>query len=257
MNISVERAFLFVLFACVILQDADAQARGRIVPVDEMTQKSDVIGVATLRSSVCRVEERSGAICTDLTVSFSEVWKGEATPNFILVKPGGRIGDRGSTIPGQEYLLKVGEELVVFASPNKFGNHSPIGIRQGLYRVGPGPDHPLFRVSEYPESAGTSSPLTLQALKDEVRRALGRPVDSPATPTPPRPSSTPPSKETGPGSGSSEAASAPSHPAGSTNVPVTPSPFGLRMWAGLTVLFLLIIVATGVIISRRKSGLKS
>ena len=155
------------------------------------------------------------------------------------------------TVPGHEYLLKVGEELVVFAMPHQFGNYTVMGIRQGLYRVGQGPDHPLFRVSEYPEAAGKTSTLTLQDLKDQVWRALGRPVEPRAIP----PSqTTPPSKEgTAPAEPSPAAPISPAQAPAPASVPEGQSWAGLAGWA---VLILLFVVATGVIISKRKSAVK-
>jgi len=231
---------------------ASAQ-KSRPLAVEEMSGTADVIGVATVRSIASRLESRTGMICTDYTLSFSEVWKGEAGPEFLLVRMGGRLGQDSVTLPGFEFDLRTGEELVVFAYPSKLGNHVTVGLHQGLYRVGQGPDRPLFRVSEFPLSAGQTSTLTLQGLKDQVWRALGRPTEQLRV-RPLAPPVAPAMEKVDRGSAGN--AAAPELPSESGAVPASPAGGGLRSWAGLLALGLVLGVGAGVVIFRRRTGVK-
>jgi hypothetical protein len=250
LNLSRASVCLSVLLLSDGLSQASGQSSGRDLSVDEMTQSAEVIGVATVQDIVCRRMESSNAICTEFTLTVSEVWKGEASTPFKLQKPGGRIGEDALTLPGHEYLVKPGEELVFFAAPQRFGMRSIIGIRQGLYRVGSGPDRPLFRVSKYPQAAGTSSSLTLQGLKKEVWQALGRPGEPPTSPRAP-------GKET-----RSESTSMETPKPSDTSIPQgkpvdsTPDP-EIRPWAFFLILSLLFAVGIGVIVFRGNGAAKT
>lgn len=168
-----------ITLALALAASSPALAQGgRVLPVDEMARNADVVGVATVDSALAHADSRTGFIYTDFHLTFSEVWKGDAGSNFILMKPGGEVGGRHASVPGHEYVMKPGEKVVVFATPSSLGNHVVIGLRQGLYRVGPGADPLLFRVSEFPFGLGKESPLTLQVLRDQVSAALGKPTES-------------------------------------------------------------------------------
>ncbi len=139
-----------------------------------MAGKTAVAGVAVVQGSSARRDDRNGMIYTDYRLRFTDVWKGSPGDGFILMKAGGQIGDRATAIAGQDYALAPGERIVVFASASSLGHHTILGLRQGLYRVGPGPDHRLQRESEK-ETASASS-LTLAQLKGQVFQALGKAV---------------------------------------------------------------------------------
>ena len=137
-----------------------------------MAGRSAVAGLAVVRGSSVRRDDRNGMIYTDYRLRFTEVWKGMPGDDFILMKAGGQIGDRATAIGGQDYDLKAGETIVVFASPSSLGNHTLMGLRQGLYRVGEGPDRPLSRESE--KGAASAVPIPLQRFKEHVFKALGK-----------------------------------------------------------------------------------
>ncbi|HLY09789.1 MAG TPA: hypothetical protein VKW04_10835 [Planctomycetota bacterium] len=143
-----------------------------------MAQSAQVIGIATVRSQRVRKDDATGLICTDFTLAFSELWKGTPPDPFVLVKAGGTLGGQASAIVGREYKLEVGETLVLFATASQKETFAVIGLRQGLYRMGSGPDPMLFRVSDYPGGPGVSSTLRLGALREQVFRVLPRPVGS-------------------------------------------------------------------------------
>src|SRR6185295_19724465 len=85
-----------------------AQA-GRPIPVEQMSKSAEVIGVATIDSANAHNEPRTGFINTDLHLTFSEVWKGDAGSNFILIKPGGEVGGKKADIPGHEFEIALGD----------------------------------------------------------------------------------------------------------------------------------------------------
>lgn len=165
---------------------------GRILPVEEMAARAEIIGVARVESAVCRTDPRNNMIYTDHALRFSEVWKGEVRGGFVLMKAGGTIGTRSTAVAGEEYSLKHGEEILVFATRSSFGNHVVLGLRQGLYRKrGPGVDAPFLRESE----AGRGVPKTLPELREAVYKALGKelPAEEPeasTSPEPPAPATT-------------------------------------------------------------------
>lgn len=196
-------ACLLIAVFLVRLPDSEAvQARARTLPVEEMAQRSAVIGVATVQSSTVRREPGNGMICTDHTLKFTEVWKGEAREPFILVQAGGQIGSDKVAIAGEHFTFKPGESIVVFATPRIPEHFHIIGLRQGLYRVKVGPDPLVLRETE------RSAPvLPLRALKEQVYRTLGRPVETtpPSTerPADPLDPSIPPDTSSPPGTATS------------------------------------------------------
>lgn len=237
------------LLTCAVLlpTSSAAWAQGRVLPVEEMTRKADVIGVATIESSNVHNEPRTGFINTDLRLSFSEVWKGDASPAFILVKAGGEVDGKKAAIPGQEYEVRLGEKIVVFATPSKLGNHVVIGLRQGLYRVGGGENPPLFRVSDFPWGRGSTSSLTLDELRDQVFTLLGKPTPPKAAPKPVAPAPPPTEKM----------------PEGTPAVPPTdniasphaaPAPVNMSdRWIGALFIGLALVVLAVVVLRQRKA----
>jgi len=218
----------------------------RPLPVDDMTRQSDVVGVATVISAIPHLEERNGFVYTDFRLNFSEVWKGQASPEFILMKPGGTAQGIKGSIPGHEYKLNPGEKVVVFASPSNLGNHVVVGIHQGLYRIGKEANAPLYRVTQYPFGPGKDSDVTLQALKDEVYRSLGKPVESRPSPdgaTPPR---TIPDKRTDP-------PEAPPKQDATSPAPTVTPPDGTPRWIGLLIICVFLTAVLGVLFWKRKS----
>jgi len=172
------RRLLFAFFLGIPALQAGvllAQTAGRPLPVEEMAQSAQVIGVATVRSAQTRKDVATGLICTDFTLAFAEVWKGSPSDPFILVKAGGTLGGQTSAIVGREYKLEVGESLVLFATRSLKETYAVIGLRQGLYRMGEGADPLLFRVSDYPGGPGPGSNLRLGSLREQVFGILSRP----------------------------------------------------------------------------------
>jgi hypothetical protein len=212
-----------------------------------MSKSAEVIGVATVDSANAHNEPRTGFINTDLHLTFSEVWKGEASPNFILIKPGGEVGGKKAAIPGHEFDIALGDKIVVFATPSNLGNHVIIGLRQGLYRVGPGDNPALYRVSEYPYGLGRTSSLSLLDLKEQVFKALGKPIESR-----PAPKSTEPEEKK-----TELPAPTPSQPPQSGNIAsphaAPAGPESSQRWIGGVVIVMFLAALGGVIIWKRKA----
>lgn len=230
-----------------LMASSTAWAQGRVLPVDEMTRKADVIGVATIDRAVPHNEPRTGFINTDLHLTFSEVWKGEASPAFILIKPGGEVDGKRAAIAGQEYEIRLGEKILVFATPSDLGNHVVIGLRQGLYRVGGGGNPPLFRVSDFPHGPGSTSSLTLDDVRNQVFTVLGNPARPKADPKSPEPES-PPAGKTDPAPPTAAASDNIASPHAAT-APADPS--GRRIGA---LLFGLVLVILAVVFLRHKKA---
>jgi hypothetical protein len=237
------------LLLALLLPGLSAAAQNvRSLPVEDMSREAQVIGVATVVSAIPHEEPRNGFVYTNFRLEFSEVWKGEAGPAFILMKPGGTVGAIRSSIPGHEYILNPGERIVVFATPSDLGNHVPIGIHQGLYRVGTEKGSPLYRVTQFPFGPGKGSALMLQSLKDDVYRSLGKPVESrpapePRLPAPLEPGSPPavPPREAAP----------PQEP--TPGAPLGSSSAGVLRGIGFLVVCLLLAAAAGFFFLKRKS----
>src|SRR6185295_8590950 len=83
------------------------------LPVEELTQRADLILHATVTSKICE-RTAEGRIITRVELDVSEIWKGNLTTNhFTVVHGGGTVGNRRDEVSGQvEYT--VGEEIVAF-----------------------------------------------------------------------------------------------------------------------------------------------
>jgi hypothetical protein len=256
LNIPVERGLIAVFLAILTSASATgwAQSRKPAIPVENMTQQADVVGVATVISSGPREEPRTGLIWTDFRLQFSEVWKGDPGREFTLMKAGGQLpsGDK-VTVPGHEYTLTPGDSIVVFAIPSKFGNHVPIDFEQGLYRLGAGPEPQVYRMTEHPRAIGKKPTQSLRALKEEVWRALGRTLEPPSPTSPPSPPSSNTKGNPVPANSSESGSIAP--PVQPTAQAPAPPPMVSNRWgAGLLVFCLILVIGIVLLLSKRKQG---
>jgi hypothetical protein len=167
-----------------------AYGQARPLSVEEMARRCPLIGVATVRSQSVAREPANGMINTTSLLEFTDLWKGEASGPLPLVQPGGQLGNEVAEVVGAQVTLSRGESIVVFATERTLGGFHVIGLRQGLYRVRPGTPAGVLRDSE--GSRDGSPARTLQDLKDEVYRALGRPREAVRTAIPPESGSTGP-----------------------------------------------------------------
>lgn len=228
---------------------AALQTSSPSIPVEEMARSAEVIGVAQVRSAQPRKDSTTGLIYTDFSLAFSEIWKGSPAQPFVMVKAGGTLEGRTSAILGREYKLEVGQSVVVFATRSQRDAYAVMGLRQGLYRMGGGPDPLLFRVSEFPDGPGASSDLRLGKLRDQVFRILGRPVGS-ADGSAPGTAPEEPREGKVPGG-----AAGPVAPTPAANPPSAEAPPSQRPVAGIAVLFgVAVIGLVAFAIIKRKTG---
>lgn len=153
----------------------------RLAPlaVDEMARRADVAGTAVVLRVAPRMDPGNGMIYTDAFLRFTEVWKGRPEGEFLLTRAGGTLGETTVSAVGFDYTLEPGQEIAVFAVPSaEAGGHVVVGMNQGLFRVGPAPERLLWRPSG--PAAGKPSGLSLENLRGQVFRALGRAEEPPA-----------------------------------------------------------------------------
>ena len=183
-----------------ILASATAGAQDTGLSVPQMTARAGFIGIATVTSSEVRQNQTNGMIYTHYVLEIAEAWKGTPLQPAELMQAGGELDGKVAAIVGHEYKLVPGQTIVLFATISKLGNYVVMGLRQGLYEVGAGPEHPVHRLS-MPRETGPSAPgLTVAALKKEVFDVLGLPYEPPVLPAPApgkAPASVKPSGKTG------------------------------------------------------------
>jgi hypothetical protein len=82
------------------------------------------------------VEKGSKCLETEITLSVSRRFWGQAGGEFLLRIPGGVLPDgRGLLIPGMP-CFREGEELLLFLSAeSRRGTRMPVGLAQGRFRV--------------------------------------------------------------------------------------------------------------------------
>jgi hypothetical protein len=168
----------------LILASATAGAQDTALPVPQMTARAGFIGIATVTASEVRQNTTNGMIYTHYALKIIEAWKGTPLQPAELLQAGGELDGKTAVIVGHDYKLVPGQTIVLFATISKLGNYVVMGLRQGLYEVGAGPEHPVHRLS-MPRTAGPSASapgLTVAALKKEVFGVLGLPYEPPALP---------------------------------------------------------------------------
>jgi hypothetical protein len=148
-----------------------------------MTPLATIIGVATITGVETRENPDSRMIYTYYSLNFSEVWKGTPADPAVLQQAGGKLGDRVVAIAGRAFKFETGDTIVLFAHESPQGPYVLIGINQGGYRMIPGADRPLWRLSE-PSSAHRSLALPLAELKRQVCAAMGVPYQPPGAAVP-------------------------------------------------------------------------
>lgn len=104
------------------------------LPMDELTQRAELILHATVTGKTCE-RTTEGRIITRVALDLIEIWKGSlATNRFTVVHGGGQVGNVRMEVSGQvEY--KVGEEVVAFLVVNPRGEGVTLGLAQGKFHV--------------------------------------------------------------------------------------------------------------------------
>jgi len=146
------------------------------LPVEELTQRADLILHATVTSKVCE-RTAEGRIITRVELEVSEVWKGNLTTNhFTVVHGGGTVGNICTEVSGQvEYT--VGEEVVAFLVLNPRGEGVTLGLAQGKFHIwkdqktGEKFAHNIFHGATKEEAAADDKKTAKLALKELARVA--------------------------------------------------------------------------------------
>jgi hypothetical protein len=139
---------------------------------------SDVVRVR-VSSTRCAWMDEHRRLVTFVEVEVLERWKGSAQGALRVVQPGGELDGIGQRVPGVAPLA-VGEEVVLFLE-RRGPWHSAVGLAQGVYRVEhvpgaaravPADVNGLALVAPQGRAAEPRRPVSLSALKDEVRREV-------------------------------------------------------------------------------------
>lgn len=170
----------------LILGSATAGAQDTGLSVPQLTSRAAFIGIATVTASDVRQNATNGMVYTHYALKIVEAWKGTPLQPAELLQGGGELDGKISIVAGHDYKLVPGQTIVLFATISKFGNYVVIGLRQGLFEIGAGPDFPVHCLAK-PRETGRSAPapgLTLAGLKKEVFGVLGLPYEPPVLPAP-------------------------------------------------------------------------
>ncbi len=153
-----------------------------IVPVanEDLAASSDAV-VAAAVTTIDHAELADGRLVTRVTLNVTETWKGTPPSPFVLIEPGGIVGDRGEIVYGAP-KYQIGEPVVVFASRTRFGwrtNH----MLQGKFRViGNGPAAAAVRhIDDTVAVIASSHPWRSAISLRELRAAVeGSPAAAPS-----------------------------------------------------------------------------
>ncbi len=104
----------------------------RLLPLNELVQRSDVVVVGIASSS--STEWQGGRIVTRTSVQASEQWVGEVSTEFDVLSLGGRVDNLAQRVEGAAQLPQ-GKPLVLFLRRDTSGSYHPVGMWQGVFLV--------------------------------------------------------------------------------------------------------------------------
>ncbi|MBV8880401.1 MAG: hypothetical protein JO332_10585 [Planctomycetaceae bacterium] len=211
--------------------------------VEQMTTMADLIAVGTVSKIDVRENPQNRMIYTFYTLELGEVWKGTPVLPAEIMQAGGTLNGITAKIAEYDYKLRLGQTMVLFALRSPENAYIVIGLREGLYTVGAGPEYRLQRLTEFRPRPGSDK--TLAGLKREVCTILGRPYEPPSLRAAP-----PPKESERKDAPPSEAPKDPELPPGAPPPP-EPAPEG-RPW-GLAVGGVLVVAATLLLIFSKKN----
>jgi len=126
-----------IALACLIFCHAATaqETPATALTVEQMFLEADVVGRIRIGDVRIGLDPENGMIYTDARGEFLELWKGNPPADFTLTRFGGKLGSQRASIPGGDFELESGEELVIFATPFRQNRYFILGLRQGLYRM--------------------------------------------------------------------------------------------------------------------------
>ncbi len=109
----------------------------------ELVDEAELICLGTVTNVESRWDEHRGVIFSFATVELQRTLKdGEDGSSVVVRYLGGKVGDVGMSAPGTP-SFQVGEDVLLFLTPEEDGTYSVVGMSQGKYAI------------EYDESSGT------------------------------------------------------------------------------------------------------
>jgi len=162
----------------VLLALAPSGAMAGAVPllsVHQLAMTAELIMVGRVGSLTSRWNMQGTQIVTRIEVEPEEIWKGSMpTDRPYFVQPGGRVGNRGSVLADAPSFAEH-ERVVLFLTRRREGELTVIALFQGKFTVEQDPaSGPDMAVRRAPGSAQILDRMTLDALRSEVRAALGK-----------------------------------------------------------------------------------
>jgi len=146
--------------------------------VEELARRAETV-VHGRVESVETLLTPAGRRLTRVEVTPVEIWKGSATNRLGVVLASGVLGEHWVKVVGEpEY--RPGEEVVVFAVVNEFGEAVTLNLSQGKFAVtAAGPEKFVSNGLLGGSPSGQSGarprhllPLRLESLRDRVREAI-------------------------------------------------------------------------------------
>ncbi len=101
--------------------------------IEKLTRKADLVLEGTVRSTSCQ-RDFEGRIYTRVLLDVVEVWKGQVPPDFVVVQPGGVLGEEVVTVSGQDDFA-IGQEVALFLVLNPRREGVVIGVSQGKFKI--------------------------------------------------------------------------------------------------------------------------
>jgi hypothetical protein len=121
----------------LLLASLAGAATLQILNLDEMTAQSSAVVQARVTGSRTEWNDanKKNFVVTKYTLQSDHYIKGNLGSTFELVEPGGRLGDRITSIPGAP-VFREGDELVLFVWTHPTtGTHQSMGFDQGAFRI--------------------------------------------------------------------------------------------------------------------------
>lgn len=128
---------LAILIGALVLVRAAAPAGATTVfhlDTPALVRGSDDIVLGTVGSTRSFWNDGRTAIVTEVTVSISDVLKGEAQATVTLTQPGGEVDGMRYQIPGSP-VFHEGEEVLLFLWEDSRGRAQVNGLAQGKFEV--------------------------------------------------------------------------------------------------------------------------
>jgi hypothetical protein len=163
--------------ALSLLVDAPPVCASQTYPgppsVEALTRRADIVLIGDVASTVSAWDGARSSIHTRVELAVAETLKGTAASSVTFTHPGGRIGDRVSTVAGAA-TFETGERVLVFLERRHDGSLRLSDPFHGKFRVerdaATGHDDAV-RFTGAPKA----DCIPLDQVRVEVRRALGGP----------------------------------------------------------------------------------